>query len=209
MSGVIVTHEHHDHIGGLGPIARRFNLPVYITAATREAAGKHLGPIKELCPVQSGRPFKIGPLTVQPFSIPHDAADPVGLCISDGQVKMGISTDLGMVTRLVSTEMKGCQAVVMEANHDPEMLEYGPYPWEVKQRIKGRLGHLSNHQTCQLLEEILHAGLQHIVLAHLSQVNNHPEKAYQTVKNFLDQRLCPTSLSLSWQDRVGKWVEIT
>ncbi|MEW5948101.1 MAG: MBL fold metallo-hydrolase [Thermodesulfobacteriota bacterium] len=208
LNGVIVTHEHNDHIRGVGVISRRFDLPVYMTSATHRAAARYLGRIKEVCTVESGRSFSVDSITVHPFSIPHDAADPIGLCVSNDRVKLGISTDLGMVTRLASNELKGCQAVIMEANHDPEMLEYGPYPWELKQRIKGRLGHLSNYQTCQLLEEILHPGLQHIVLAHLSQVNNHPEKAYQTVKNFLKQSSAATGLSLSWQDRVGKLVEI-
>ncbi len=209
LSGVIVTHEHNDHTRGVGSISRRFDLPVYMTSATHQAAARQLGRIKEVCIIQSGRSFSIDNITVHPFSIPHDAADPVGFCISNARVKVGISTDLGMVTRLASSELKGCQAVVMEANHDPEMLEQGPYPWELKQRIKGRLGHLSNCQTCQLLEDILHPGLQHVVLAHLSQVNNHPEKAYRTVRSFLEGRSVATGLSLSWQHRVGKLIEIT
>lgn len=208
LNAVIVTHEHSDHIRGVGTISRRFNLPVYMTPGTRHAGARHLGRIENVVPIQSGCPFFVGHTRVHPFSIPHDAADPVGLCLTDQAVKIGISTDVGTVTRLVAQELKNCHALVMEANHDLDMLEYGPYPWELKQRIKGRLGHLSNEQTCLLLKEVAHPDLQHIVLAHLSQVNNHPQRAYRTVKTFLRRSSVTATLSLAWQERVGRLIDV-
>ncbi|MFH1146619.1 MAG: MBL fold metallo-hydrolase [Pseudomonadota bacterium] len=208
LRAVVVTHEHYDHMRSVGAVSRRLGIPVYITSETERAGAHVLGRLKKIIRIQSGYSFGIDGLSIQPFSIPHDAADPIGLSIRNETVKVGISTDLGMITHLVCHELKDCRALVMEANHDADMLEFGPYPWELKQRIKGRLGHLSNSQTCEMLREIVHPRLQHVVLAHLSKTNNHPEKAYWAVKCCLSRFSISAGISLAWQGRVGKLVEV-
>lgn len=208
IQAVVVTHEHYDHMRSAGAVSRRFDIPVHITAETERAGAHVLGRLKKIVRIRSGYSFNINRLSIQPFSIPHDAADPIGLSIINDRVKVGISTDLGMITRLVCQELSECRALIMEANHDPDMLELGPYPWELKQRIKGRLGHLSNSQTCQMLQEIIHPNLRHVVLAHLSETNNHPEKAYWAVRCCLSRFSISARISLAWQGRVGKVIEV-
>jgi len=184
LSGIIITHEHSDHIRGAGILSRRFNIPVYITPQTF-AACKNMGKIELLHFFECGTPFRIDTLQVAPFSISHDATDPAGLTLSFGKNKIGIATDLGIATGLVKEHLKNCQVLYIESNHDPEMLLNGSYPWSLKQRVKSRTGHLSNMDTRALLSEILDPeldpdvkpALRHVILAHLSEENNCPEKA--------------------------------
>jgi phosphoribosyl 1,2-cyclic phosphodiesterase len=181
LDAIVVSHEHSDHIQGVGPLSRRYRLPIYINGPTLAAARMQLGDIQRTIEFFPGISFGVGDLRLHPFSVSHDACESVGFTIEVDGVKMGIATDLGTATQLVSHHLRGCALMVLEANHDPRMLEEGPYPWHVKQRIQSRLGHLSNQASCDLLGEICHRGLRHVILAHISQTNNTPQKALSVV----------------------------
>jgi phosphoribosyl 1,2-cyclic phosphodiesterase len=157
----------------------------------------------------TGEVFLLQDLLFQSFSVPHDAADPVGFTIEYKELKIGIATDLGFPTRLVTERLKKCNLLILESNHDEEMLKLGPYPWEVKQRIKSRLGHLSNNQAEILIKEVYHAGLRHVILFHLSEINNSPQKAGKGIGLLLkNPRYHPISLSLALQHTVGKMLSL-
>ncbi len=176
LSAILVTHEHTDHMRGIERLVRRHRLPVFLTAGTRQVATA-LHELPEIYPFACGHEFRINTLAIRPFSISHDACDPAGFTIGANGSRIGIATDLGHVTALVREHLRGCRLLIVEANHDPGMLMDGPYPWFLKQRIRSRTGHLSNHETGRLLADILHPGLEQVVLAHLSETNNTPEKA--------------------------------
>lgn len=186
LSAVVVTHEHTDHIKGAGILSRRFDIPLYLNQKTMQAASKKLGAIEGAMNFKCGVPFHIGDLKIDPFSISHDAADPSGFTLEHGGVKMGLATDLGVATHLVKTHLKGCSLLYLEANHDPDMLNNGPYPWYLKQRVKSRLGHLSNAAAGDLVNDIRDNALCHVILAHLSHENNTPEIALQTFQERLN-----------------------
>ncbi len=188
LKAVVVSHEHSDHVRGVGVMARRYDLPVYITSSTAAAASTQLGRIDNLLHFQIGRTFHIGDLAIHPFATSHDADDSSGFTIAQNGRKIGIATDLGIATGMVKEHLKACSLLVIEANHDPTMLTEGPYPWPLKQRIKSRQGHLSNQDSRDLLSEIKHDGLCHVILAHLSETNNTPEKALLAVQQALDER---------------------
>jgi len=177
-------------------------LPLYISARTHHAALAQLGGINVCHHFICGDSFAINTLTIHPFSLSHDAQDPSGFTFQSGGVSVGLATDLGVATSLVKERLKGCRALILEANHDSEMLINGTYPWPVKQRIQGRGGHLSNDESMRLLAELDHTGLTHVVLAHLSHENNTPERALATVGNALHGS--KTSLSVALQDRCGE-----
>jgi len=190
LSAIIVSHEHADHIRGVGILARRYHLPVYISSATHNIAAAQLGALKQIINFSCGTAFSIGDLAVRPFSISHDAGDPAGFAIRNNGHKVGIATDLGIATAMVRQHLKNCTCLILEANHDIPMLEQGPYPWSVKQRVKGRTGHLSNDSSRELLMDVMHDRMSHLILAHLSETNNTPEKALRVVTEHLpDTRL--------------------
>lgn len=174
----VITHEHSDHVSALPCI----KIPVYVASATVHLWKDRIEKLKEF---DTGVPFYINDLLITPFSVPHDALDPVGFTIETDHTKIGIVTDIGSVTALVKERLKGADALVLEFNHDEKMLIYGPYPWDLKQRVKGRLGHLSNEEAAGLLKCLVHSGLRHVVLAHLSQVNNSPNVALRTAHSTL------------------------
>jgi len=182
LDAILVSHEHSDHIQGVGVLSRRYNLPVYISAETLRTASSQLGKLHSRRHFICGTDFLIGDLVIHPFSVSHDATDPACFTIKQNGLKIGIATDLGLSTSVVKEHLKGCNMLVLEANHDPGMLEKGPYPWPLKQRIKGRTGHLSNEDAKMLLEEIQHDGLTHVILSHLSETNNTPEIAMAAVR---------------------------
>jgi phosphoribosyl 1,2-cyclic phosphodiesterase len=185
LDGVVITHEHIDHTRGAGPLARRFNLPLYINSSTLRMGIRTLGSIPMPVPVSTGQTITIKDLFVETFTKCHDAADPMGVVLSADGVRLGLLTDLGRSTRLVEDRLKGCQALIIEFNHDERMLEEGPYPLELKRRIRGPDGHLSNREGGQLIKAVFHRGLDFVILAHLSEKNNLPEKAFQTGKAVL------------------------
>ena len=177
LDAIVVSHEHTDHVQSVGVLSRRFRLPVYINELTLMVASTQLGCLHETRRFHRGAPFHIGSLSIHPFAVCHDAVDPVGFTIKDGAAKIGIATDLGVATQLVSHHLKGCRLMVLEANHDRKMLEEGPYPWELKQRIRGRLGHLSNEASRDLLSGVFSPQLEHVGVAHMSETNNQPGTA--------------------------------
>ena len=174
IDAVVVTHEHSDHTAALP----RIDAPIYVASATLHLWKDKVTSLSEF---GSDAPFEIKDLRITPFSVPHDALDPVGFTIeSQKSEKVGVVTDIGCVTQLVKERLKGSDVLVLEYNHDNDILLYSHYPWDLKQRIKGRLGHLSNIQASELLGELMHRRLKHVVLAHLSQVNNRPEVAFES-----------------------------
>jgi len=186
LDAILVSHEHTDHIQGVGVLSRRLGLTVYISEGTRQASQSALGKLPEVNLFSCGRAFPIGSLTVHPFTTSHDAEDPAGFTISGNGIKVGLATDLGIVTSLVQEHLQACEILILEANHDARMLIDGPYPWPLKQRIRGRSGHLSNDDAASLLETLQHDRLAHVILAHLSEENNTPEIARKTVRAILN-----------------------
>ncbi|MGD8388239.1 MAG: MBL fold metallo-hydrolase [Desulfobacteraceae bacterium] len=179
VDALVLTHEHTDHIRGAGPVARRLGIPVYANRPTLEQSARNLGNLPETVLFRTGSALNIGDLTIETFTKCHDAADPVGLVLSVGGVRLGMITDLGRSTRLVEHRLKGCQALVMEFNHDLDLLEQGSYPVHLKRRIRGPEGHLSNGQAQDLIRTLAHEGLSVLIPAHMSRENNRPEMAYQ------------------------------
>ncbi len=186
ISGILITHEHSDHIQGLGVFSRRYEVPIYATRGTIKGICdcKTLGCMPDglFNEITIDQTIKIGDLNVKAFSISHDANEPTGFRISDGEKSVAIATDLGMYDDYIVDNLKGLDAVVLEANHDVHMLEVGPYPYPLKRRVLGEKGHLSNELSGRLLCDILHENLKHVVLGHLSKDNNFAELAYETVK---------------------------
>jgi len=206
IDAIVVSHEHGDHIRGVGVISRRFHVPVYLTEGTEKAACAGLGRVQSAIHFKPGRSFAIGTLNLHPFALPHDAADPSGFTIECQGAKLGIATDLGVAPAMIRTHLADCDALVLEANHDPQMLAQGPYPWPLKQRIAGRTGHLSNQDSRDLLGRICHPGLRHVVLAHLSETNNTPECALNVVVQGLGT--CRAQMTVARQDATAEIIEI-
>jgi phosphoribosyl 1,2-cyclic phosphodiesterase len=196
LDAIVVSHEHADHIRSVGVLSRRFNLPVYISRKTEAAAASHLGKIQDVRYFEVGTGFSVGEMCIHPFSVSHDAEDPAGFAIRQNGKKIGIATDLGIATAMVKEHLKGCDVLVIEANHDPAMLITGPYPWPLKQRVRDRTGHLSNEASANLLAEINHDRLSHVVLAHLSETNNTPEKAICAAGQSVNQSHARLSVAL-------------
>jgi len=177
LTALVLSHEHQDHVLGAGILARRYHLPLYANPLTCERAAKALGRIPDWRAVATGDCLQLNDLGVETFTKCHDAADPMGFVLSAEGVRLGLVTDLGRVTRLVEDRLRLCQGLILEFNHDPDLLEAGPYPLYLKRRIKGPDGHLSNGQGADLLRALWHTDLRQVVLAHLSAVNNHPDQA--------------------------------
>jgi len=189
LNAVLVTHEHVDHVRGLGLLSRRYNLPVYLhhDAAAVLADNQRPGRVIEF---ETDSEIYVGDLMIKAFPVTHDAQATVGFSISGASGKVGVATDLGIATRLVAEELCRCQTLVLESNHDEEMLRDGPYPWPLKQRIKGNHGHLSNRDSAELLETLCWEGLETVFLAHLSETNNHPGLARTTAEQVLSRQSC-------------------
>jgi phosphoribosyl 1,2-cyclic phosphodiesterase len=175
ISAILVTHEHSDHISGVARFSRRHNLPVCMTAGT-EAVHKG-GEVAEWRCFNGHREFEIGDIRVTPFPVPHDAREPCQFVFSDGARRLGLLTDVGHITGHMLQALDNLDALILECNHDPDMLANGPYPPSLKQRVGGRFGHLSNQQAADLLDRIDKSRLQQLVAAHLSEKNNHPDLA--------------------------------
>lgn len=186
LDGILITHEHIDHIQGLGVFSRKYEIPVYATRGTVEGIRgcKSLGKLPEglLHEIRIDEKFRLGGLDICPFAISHDANEPSGYRIENGKQAAAVATDLGMYDQYIVEHLKNLDAVVLEANHDIHMLEVGPYPYPLKRRVMGDRGHLSNELSGRLLCDILHDGLQSVILGHLSKENNYEELAYETVK---------------------------
>ncbi len=217
MDGLLITHEHADHIAGLGVISRRYGLPIYATRGTINAirANKSLGSIDKglFRRIEADRDFSIGTLKVHPIRISHDAAEPVAFVIRDDKRGVGVVTDLGVYDDYIARNISGLDAIMLEANHDVRMLEAGPYPYPLKQRILGDKGHLSNENSGRLLCRALHDGLRHILLGHLSKENNYEKLALKTVS--LEVTLSDTpykakdfNISIASRDQVSERIAV-
>jgi phosphoribosyl 1,2-cyclic phosphodiesterase len=175
VTAVVVTHEHADHIGGVARFARKYRLPVWLTAGTRE--GWPDGPVPRNQRVTCGEAFTVGEIRVEPFAVPHDAREPCQYVFGDGRARVGVMSDAGSVTPGIVAALSQCDALLLEFNYDPAMLAAGPYPPPLQARVGGPLGHLSNAQAAELLRALDNSRLRHLVLTHLSQKNNTPELA--------------------------------
>jgi len=188
IRAILVTHEHADHIGGVGVLSRRYGIPVYASLGTWAAMQSKLGAIDAGCRIEfeSGEDFTVGDLFVRPFPTPHDAADPVGYAVSAAGAKVAIATDLGAVRESWLREVEGADVLLLEANHDEDTLKAGRYPYDLKRRILGNRGHLSNDDAGAAAAELVRRGVRVIVLGHLSSENNFPELAYASVACMLE-----------------------
>jgi phosphoribosyl 1,2-cyclic phosphodiesterase len=177
LDGILVTHEHEDHAGGVARLARRFGIPVYLTYGTLCAMGRAGGTIPDTMLIDSHAPFEIGAIEVRPYPVPHDAREPAQFVFSDGSACLGVLTDAGDTTPHIAQMLSGLEALMIECNHDRGMLADGPYPPRLKERIGGRLGHLDNGAAADLVRSVDCGRLKHVIAAHLSQQNNTPELA--------------------------------
>lgn len=206
IRGVCVSHEHNDHITGLRVLHGRYGVPIYANAGTIDALRR----FPELAAISwqmftTGSPFHIGDLRIEPFSVPHDAYDPVGFVVESQGARVGVVTDMGMATTLIRERLRRCHAVVIEANHDDQLLADAERPWALKQRIKGRQGHLSNEHAAAMIAEIAGPDLRQIFLAHLSEDCNRHELALKcTRKSLTEGGHHHVKVSLTFPDRISE-----
>ena len=205
IAGICISHEHSDHITGIRVLQQRYGIPLYANHGTIEG----LNPVEagqlHWSVFTSGCVFSVGDLRVEPFLVPHDANEPVGFVVGDGMVRVGIATDMGCVTHLVRERLRPCRAIVLEANHDVDMLRDSDRPWQLKQRILGRQGHLSNETAADLIAEIAGPGLEQIFLAHLSAECNSAELALKTAVQRLEKLgHRHVRVSLSYREQISE-----
>lgn len=200
LDAVLITHEHSDHMSGLLRLLRKlkFSIPVYLTRLTAPEIDWEEGEPRLHC-FQAGISFQIGDIFVESFSIPHDARDPVGFCFRAEGVRIGIVTDLGYIPDSLRFHLRAVDVLMLESNHDVEMLKVGPYPWSVKQRVMGRRGHLSNDMVCDFVKRDLNPSTQTVVLGHISEHNNHPELVRMGAAEALAARAHPARLVVAEQ----------
>ena len=207
ISAIVLTHEHTDHCRGVMPFVKDRDIPVFLTDGALEVSGLPLEP-RQTVRIESGRGFDIEGIQFTPFSIPHDAADPLGFTIEKGGVKIAIAMDLGYISNLVVERLRECDAIVLESNHDINMLKVGPYPWALKQRVMSRRGHLSNDSVAEYLTGGFDGKARHVLLAHLSKKNNLPELALLSAQRALEGRSavasCQARLEVSHPDRISR-----
>ena len=205
LDALVVTHEHGDHVRGIPVLARKYDLPVWLTQGTcRQLRDTNLPQIHY---IDSHASMTIGDLEVQPFTVPHDACEPCQMTLTDGNRRLGVLTDTGRITPHIVECLDAADALLLECNHDAAMLAAGPYSASLKQRVGGPLGHLSNAQAADLLQQIDTSRLQHLVAAHLSDKNNQPELARQSLATVLD---CEHDwIGIAGQDAGFDWREIS
>ena len=214
LSAVLVSHEHSDHIRGVGIVSRKVDVPIYANQSTWEAMEQSIGPVnlKNKMYFDTGKEFEIGNIVIKAFPIPHDAAEPVGFNFFIGNRKITTATDIGHMNRELLSHIEGSDLLLIESNHDVEMLKVGPYPWSLKKRILGDLGHLSNEMAGKVVAYLAEKGTRNFLLGHLSRENNFPELAYETVRNILREKNIDIEkdirLSVALRDRVGRVVEM-
>lgn len=199
LAAVLVTHEHGDHVLGLGTLARRLNVPVYLTSLTYQSLPATVGALPDVRVFEAGDTFVCGELSIESFSVSHDAADPVSYVVSCGGVRLGIACDMGYVSALVRQRLHGAHGLILESNYCPDMLRNGKYPAQVQQRIRGKRGHLSNGDSSSLLHSLMHDALQVVVLVHVSQENNCPELVTRMATQAMGERR--VQLCVAYQDR--------
>lgn len=211
---ILVTHEHKDHVKGAGILSRRFDIPIYANLATWESMKEDLGKIKDenIKIFDTGVDFELGDLGILPFKISHDSAEPVGYSFYNRNKKISILTDAGCIDDEIKNNIKNSNLLMIESNHDVDMLKIGSYPWFLKQRVSGELGHLSNDDAGHLISQVLCGKNENILLGHLSRENNFPELAYQTVANILNENGIDiqrdVSLDLTFRDKATRVYEL-
>lgn len=214
LAAILVSHEHGDHIRGVQVLARRYKLPVLVSRPTRAAAGAALAKIDDWQEISAGQDYEFRGLQIHPFSVSHDVVDPLGFVITCGGRTLGYCTDTGITSRLMHHRLSGCHGLILECNHDLEMLKNGGYPPALQQRIRSKDGHLTNSDAARFLIELIHDGLEHVVLAHISETNNTHELALTTVQEHLRRHAyacgepCRFAVSLAHQERAGELVEL-
>ncbi len=207
LDAIFVTHEHNDHINGVGVLSRRCHLPVFANNATLVGGEKKIGKLFEVCEFETGEKIFFKDMEIKSFRISHDTNDPVGYVVSNSEKSIGYCTDTGKVSHLIEQRLKGCNGLILEFNHDLAMLQNGPYPLPLQQRVRSSYGHLSNPDAAVFLQQILHEELKHVVLAHLSDTNNLPELAMQEARKIIKETDNLT-LHLSRQDVPGDLVRL-
>jgi phosphoribosyl 1,2-cyclic phosphodiesterase len=209
VAGICVTHEHGDHVAGLRTLHQRHGVPLFANAGTIEVVDR-ANPAGTLAwnVFETGQPFRVADFDVTPFAVPHDCCEPVGFVIGDGRTRTGIVTDMGVATHLVRERLRGCDVLVLEANHDEDLLRNADRPWSLKQRIAGPQGHLSNRQAGELAAELAGPNTRCVFLAHLSADCNDPALARVTVRRILDARgLAGVAVELTYPDKPSRLVE--
>lgn len=213
LSAILVSHEHSDHTRGVGIISRKFNIPIYANESTWGMMEKEVGPVnvENRLYFSTGMEFELGNISVKTFSIPHDASDPVGFNFFVSGRKITTATDIGHITKSLLNNLYMSDLILLESNHDIEMLKVGPYPWNLKKRILGDMGHLSNEMAGKVVAHLAENGTKRFLLGHLSKENNFPELAYQTVFNALaEKKICvgiDVTLDVVLRDRAGNLIE--
>lgn len=205
LQALIVSHEHNDHVGGAGVVCRKYKIPLYITEPTYQMVAARVGKVP-LGTVffEPGRQFTIGDIKITPFSSSHDVVDSCNFTfekVGDSTRKLAVATDLGFSSRLLLTKFRNASTIILESNHDEEMLLRGPYPFHLKQRVKSRQGHLSNEQAVGIISQVIHPGLKNLVLAHLSEQNNTPDIARQVMEFYLKAINYELNLFISLQNQ--------
>lgn len=211
INGILLTHEHSDHISGVGVLMRRFKIPLYISEKTWSKVSSKVGTVDVnlVHVVENIDSFEIGDFKIKSIPVMHDAVDPRCYTFSNGKYEIGIATDLGTVSQDIIEAFKTCDLLMLESNHDEMMLKTGRYPYLLKRRILSEYGHLSNEDAGYVSKELIEYGrVKHILLAHLSKENNFPELAYETVKSIITssgiQIEVDVQLDMTYRDRVGK-----
>lgn len=207
IDAILVSHEHSDHIRGIERLATKYNLPVFANSETAKAILSSAASPLKFKIFSTGESFIFGDIEIHPFSIQHDTLDPVAFTFRMGEIKVGVCTDLGLVTTLVKSHLRECAYLYVEANHEPSMVYACSRPPVYKQRVLGRQGHLSNESCAALIDEVYHEGLKHIYLAHLSEECNNPEKALKRVREQLGERHVP--ISIAYQEKKSDLIRFT
>lgn len=205
LDAILVTHEHGDHVRGVARLSRKYGIPVWMTHGTH-AQCRQREEYPHLKLFSSHKTFAVEELHIQPFPVPHDAREPVQFVISNGEHRLGILTDTGSITTHIKTMLSGVDALMLEGNHDLDMLMNGQYSQSLKQRVSSHKGHLSNAQSAELLSSIDCSNLQHLVAVHLSEANNHPEKVQQTFSQALGG--ADDLLTMACQEQGFDWIEL-
>lgn len=204
IDAILVTHEHTDHIRGLGQLGCKMGIPVFANSDTAKAIYGILDECPKFKIFSTGETFEFGDLEVHPFSIQHDAVDPVAFTIKTSGLKLGFCADLGFATTLVASQLKGCDYLYLEANHEPSMVHACARPMVYKKRVLGRQGHLSNEECAKLLESVHHDGLKHVHLAHLSSECNSPDLALKIITEKLQSLQARTEVSIAFQETLSR-----